>query len=109
MLAPWVEFSVQDTQDAGSDDALQIDTLVNPEALVFDGDKGVDQILGQIAVGAKLPVGALLHQRLDQIAFPVVDIGGKTLGRYVDFVDIGCGVDDALIKAQACADAYSAQ
>ena len=51
-----------------------------PETGVLNGDKGIDQVLGQFIISGRFAVGTAGHQGIGQIARRVIDSGSKAVG-----------------------------
>ena len=92
-----------------TEDRLQVDTVVLPEALVLDGNEGVDEVLRELVVAHALTVRACGHQRCGDVSIGVQHlrcIGSRT---DMDRIDVRCGVENAPEHAEAHRGAQEAE
>ena len=85
----------------GTENGLQVNAVVLPEAFVLYGHEGVDEILRQLLIGHALPVGALRHQRRHHLAVPVQGLRGIGRGTHMNGIDVRRGIQDALKQTEA--------
>ena len=93
----------------GTEDRLQVDAVVLPEALILDRDEGVDEVLRELLVAYALTVRACRHQCCGNVSIGVQHlrrIGGRA---DMDRIDVRCGVEDAPEHTEAHRGAQKAE
>ena len=93
--------TVGNTDIGGTDNTLDIDTVVLIKTFILDGDKGMSQILGNHIPGDRNTVGVLGDQLRNLVAFEVVYEGREAGWRYLDIFNTGSGIDDSLENADS--------
>ena len=93
--------AVGDTNIGGTDNTLDVDTIMLIKTLILDRNKGMRQIFRDHIPGHRNTVGVLGNQLRNLVSFEVVNEGGKAGWRYLDVFNTGSGINDSLENADS--------
>ena len=93
--------AVGNTNVGGTDNTLDVDTVMLIKTFILDRNKGVCQILRNHVPGNRNTVGVLGDQLCNLVPFEVVYEGRKAGWGYLDVFNTGSGINDSLENADS--------